>query len=141
ENGRFDTTGEAYYEDVLNFDFFGNQHIVDRQERKSVYAATDFGFDSFNWQTQWLYNNRTTENFGYRQFFPLVGGATTPPIFGTDAYTYANSPDYVSPVESGLAQPIMPFVSATNVEVDYFYGRTRFDGLFRFTDTWAWEAN
>ena len=140
-NPNYANSDQAYYEDVLNFDFYGNQHIVDRQERKSVYAATDFGFDAFNWQTQWLYNNRTTENFGYRQFFPLVGGATTPPIYGTDAYTYANSPDYVSPVPSGLAQPIMPFVSATNVDVDYFYGRTRFDGLFQSTDTWAWEVN
>ena len=143
ENGRYnpDGSGQAFYEDVLNFDFLGKEHIVDRQERKSIYAATDFGFDNFNWQTQWLYNNRTTEHFSYRQFFPLVGGATTPGIFGTDAYTYANSPDYVSPVDSGLAQPIMPFPSATNVEVDYFYGRTKFDGLFKSTDTWAWEAN
>lgn len=119
ENGRYDTNGEAYYEDVLNFDFLGNEHVVDRQERKSVYAATDFGFDSFNWQTQWLYNNRTTENFGYRQFFPAV----------------------VSPDGTMLVQPIMPFVSATNVDVDYFYGRTRLDGLFKATDTWAWEVN
>lgn len=141
QNGNYLDGGQAYYEDVLNYDFLDNEHIVDRQERKSIYAATDFGFDSFNWQTQWLYNNRTTKNFSYRQFFPLVGGATTPPIYGTNAYTYANSPNYVSPVDSGLAQTVMPFPSATNVEVDYFYGSTKFDGLFKSTDSWAWEVN
>ena len=140
-NPNYANSDQAYYEDVLNYDFMGSQHIIDRQERSSVYFATDFGFDKFNWKTQWLYNNRTTDNHRYRQFFPLVGGATTPPIYGTDDYTYANSPDYVSPVESGLAQPIMPFVSDTTVDVDYFYGATQLDGLFSWTDTWAWSVN
>src|SRR5690606_7750905 len=40
-NPNYANSDQAYYEDVLNFDFYGNQHIVDRQERKSVYAATD----------------------------------------------------------------------------------------------------
>lgn len=133
---------QAYYEDVLNYPFFGSTTALAEQKRFSIYGATDFGFDNnVNWKTQWLYNKRKTSSHGYRQFFPLVGGATTPPIFGTTAYTYANSPDYVSPVESGLAQPIMPFTSDNEVEVDYFYAATKLDGLFSSTDTWAWQVN
>ncbi len=141
QNTTYADSDQPFYEDVLNYDFIGKAHIIDRQERSSVYAATDFGFDNFNWHTQWLYNNRKTENFSYRQFFPLVGGATTPPIFGTTAFTYPNSPEYSAPVPSGLAQPIMPFVSATNVDIDYFYGRTKLDGFFNWTDSWAWQVN
>ncbi|MGQ4659107.1 TonB-dependent receptor domain-containing protein [Lysobacter sp. F6437] len=133
---------QAYYEDVLNYPFFGSTNAIAEQKRFSVYGATDFGFDNnINWKTQWLYNKRKTSSHGYRQFFPLVGGATTPPIYGTDIYTYPNSPDYVSPVPSGLAQPIMPFTSDNEVEVDYFYGATKLDGLFSSTDTWAWQVN
>src|SRR5690606_9588284 len=75
-SGRYDTDGAAWYEDQLNFPFMSQENIVDRQETKSVYAATDFGFDAFNWKTQWLFNRRETENRGFRQFFPLIGGAT-----------------------------------------------------------------
>jgi iron complex outermembrane receptor protein len=129
--------GQAYYEDVLNYDFFGSKSLIDRQERLSLYAATDFAFDSVNWKTQFLYNNRNTKTHSYRQFFPLTGGATA--IF--PGYTYANDPTYVTPTESGLAQPIMPFPSDSEIDVDYFYGATKLDGLIGGTETWAWEAN
>lgn len=131
-----DANGQAFYEDVLNYDFYGSTQIVDRQERFSAFGASDFGFDSFNWRTQWLYNKRKTDTHRYRQFFPLTGGATAT----LRGYGYANDPDYVSPVPSGIAQPIMPFPSDQQIEVDYFYGATRFDGLIGGTDTWAWEA-
>lgn len=136
-SGRYDTDGAAWYEDQLNFPFMAQENIVDRQEIKSVYAATDFGFDAFNWKTQWLFNRRETENRGFRQFFPLIGGATAV----IPSYQYANSPEFSAPVESGIAQPVMPFRSDTDVTVDYFYGATKFDGLFNSTDTWAWEIN
>src|SRR5690606_15492339 len=105
------------------FPFMAQENIVDRQEIKSVYAATDFGFDAFNWKTQWLFNRRETENRGFRQFFPLIGGATAV----IPSYQYANSPEFSAPVESGIAQPVMPFRSDTDVTVDYFYGATKFD--------------
>ncbi|MFV7424594.1 TonB-dependent receptor plug domain-containing protein [Stenotrophomonas geniculata] len=110
----------ATYEEPNNFLGYGKSHIVNKQERKSVYFATDFGFDSFNWKTQFLYNNRTTDNFQWRQFFPTVrlpGSATA------------------------TAQPVMPFKSISNTEVDYFYFANKLDGLIKGTDTWAWEVN
>lgn len=128
---------QAYFEDVLNFPFMDSQQIIDRQEKFSAFAATDFALGSVNWKTQFLYNRRETETHRYRQFFPLIGGATAV----IPSYQYPNSPDYVAPVPSGIAQPIMPFSSDQNIEVDYFYVSTKFDGLLGFTDTWAWEAN
>ncbi|MGY1425021.1 TonB-dependent receptor plug domain-containing protein [Lysobacter sp. A289] len=140
-NPNYANSDQAYFEDVLNYDFMGSQQVIDKQERFSIYGATDFGFDKVNWKTQWLYNKRKTTTHSYRQFFPLVGGASSVEPFGTTAYTYANSPDYVSPVLSGLAQPIMPFMSDNEIEVDYFYGATKLDGLFSATDTWGWQVN
>lgn len=110
----------AFYEEPQNFAAWGQSHIINRQERKSAYLATDFGFDSFNWKTQLLYNNRKTENFQWRQFFPVVEAPGT-------------TNDY--------AQPVMPFKSSSSVEVDYFYFANKLDGMFKGTDSWGWEVN
>lgn len=110
---------EASYEDVLNYDFLKNGEVINERERASFYAATDFSFDSFSWKTQWLYNRRETNAHSYRQFFPIV---------------YNESDD-------DYYQPIMPFVDDQKVKVDYFYGATKFDGMFKGTDSWAWEIN
>jgi iron complex outermembrane recepter protein len=127
--------GQAYYEDVLNFDFYGSTQLIDRQERASIFAGSDFSFGDVTWSNQFLYNNRKTNTHRYRQFFPLTGGATA--IF--PVYRYANDPDYVSPVPSGIAQPVMPFPSDQEVEVDYYYFGTGLDGYLG--DNWAWQAN
>ncbi|VXB79344.1 TonB-dependent receptor [Luteimonas sp. 9C] len=134
-NSTYANSDQAFYEDVLNYDFVRGQDVINRQDRKSVYFATDFGFDSVNWKTQFLFNRRETEARSFRQFFPLVGNSPA------NGLVYANDPDYVAAVPSGLAQPIMPFRSDTDVKVDYFYAATKLDGLFNSTDTWAWEAN
>ena len=109
----------AYYQDVLNYKFMDSAEVINRRERASLYAASDFSFDSFNWKTQFLYNNRETKTHDYRQFFPVV-------------YNEADGEYY---------QPIMPFLDEQKVEVDYFYGGTKFEGLFKGTDSWSWEVN
>ena len=111
--------GGAYYEDQLNFDFFGSAQLIDRQERASLYASADFAFGDVNWTAEAVYNQRNTQTHRYRQFFPVVQ----------------------APVPSGYGQVIMPFSSDQDVTVDYLYLRTGLDGLFSFTDTWAWSAN
>lgn len=110
--------GTAYYEDQLNFDFFGNAQLIDRQERMSAYAAANFSLGDVNWNTEFLFNRRQTNTHRYRQFFPVVE----------------------APVPSGYGQVIMPFSSDQEVRVDYGFISTGFDGLFSFTDTWAWQA-
>lgn len=133
-NSTYANGGQAFYEDVLNFDFYGSTQLIDRQERKSLYISGDYLFGDISWTTELLYNNRETETHRYRQFFPLVGGATAPARF-----RYANSPTFAAPVPSGLAQPVMPFPSDQKVEVDYLYVNTGLEGYFG--DTWAWQTD
>lgn len=137
-NGRYDGPGgQAYYEDVLNFDFYKNQYLVNELERFSVYAESRFSFDAFDWHSEVLFNRRTNESHRFRQFFPLTGGATA--IF--PGYGYANSPDFVTPVASGIAQPVIPFRSNNSEEVNYFYVESGLEGDFSSSDTWSWSLD
>src|SRR5690606_29377466 len=72
ENYTYAGGNQASYQDPLNFAAFGNAHIINRQERKSAYVAADFAFGNVNWKGQALFNRRETENFAWRQFFPVV---------------------------------------------------------------------
>ena len=129
-------TGQAFYEDQLNFDFFKESHLINRQERFSVFATSDFSFGDVNWTTEFLYNNRQTDTSGFGQFFPLTGGITAPPSF-----RYTNDSTFRSLVPSGVAQVVMPFPLQQKIDIDYYYVRTGLDGLFPNSDTWAWSAN
>ncbi len=121
QNTTYANSAQASYQEPLNFAGYGDSHIVNRQERKSVYVAADFGFGDVNWKGQALFNRRETENFSWRQFFPIVA----------------------APAGAGFpyAQPVMPFHSKSNVQVDYFYLSNKLDGLFSSTDTWGWQVN
>lgn len=111
--------GTAYYEDQLNFDAWNDVQLIDRQERLNLFGSASFSLGSINWNTEWLFNRRKTNTHRLRQFFPVVE----------------------APVPSGYGQVIMPAASDQEVTVDYGYISTGFDGLFSFTDTWAWQAS
>jgi len=130
-------TGQAYFEDALNFEKFGEQQLIDRQERFSFFATSDFSFGDVNWTTDFLYNRRGTDTHRWRQFFPLTGGTTAV----LSAYRYTDGSSFTTPVPSGIAQPVMPFASDQSVRIDYYYVRTGLDGLVGGTDTWSWSAN
>lgn len=111
--------GTAYYEDVLNFPFYGEAYAISRQTRGTLYGASSFNFGPVDWDTQFLFNRRETHNQGWRQFFPVV----------------------YSPEADDYYEPIMPFPSINDVSVDYFYGRTKFGGEFTSSGNWTWEVN
>ncbi|KAF1015913.1 MAG: Colicin I receptor [Stenotrophomonas maltophilia] len=111
--------GQAFYDEPLNFARWGQGQIINQQERKTLYLATDCGFDSVNWKTQLLFNRRETNTFSWRQFFPYV----------------------LIPGTQTEANPVLPFKSQQDVTVDYFYVASKLDGLFKGTDTWSWEVN
>lgn len=134
-NANYGPNGPAFYEDVLNFDFFGDTYVIDRQERASLFSSANFRIGELNWTAEFLYNNRKTDSHRYRQFFPVVGGATAP----VARFRYPDSPTYVAPVPSGVAQPVIPFPSDQQTEVDYKYVRTGLDGAFG--DTWSWQTD
>ncbi len=129
-------TGQAFYEDQLNFDFFGDQQLIDKQERFSVFVSSNFSFGNVGWTTDFLYNRRGTDTHRYRQFFPLTGGTTAPASF-----RYTDGSSFQSLVPSGVAQPVMPFPSDQKVRIDYYYVRTGLDGLFSNSDSWSWSTN
>lgn len=110
---------QAYYEDVLNFPFFGSAQVINERQRETAYASSNFSFGSVNWDTQWLFNRRETKAHSYRQFFPVV-------------YNETNGKYY---------EPIMPFPSDQKITVDYFYGTNKLSGLFESTNSWSWEIN
>lgn len=119
-NANATATSAAFYEDVLNFDFFGDAHIFSEQQRTSFYAGGDFTFGNVAWEGQFLYNNRETSSERFRQFFPAVSG------------TAAGLPARV--------QPIMPFRSNQEIDVDYYYVASGFSGGFGDT-SWAWRLD
>ncbi|TWG88752.1 iron complex outermembrane receptor protein [Luteimonas sp. J16] len=104
---------------VLQSELWDDVQLIDKQERYNIFASSSFSFGNVNWDTELLLNRRTTDTHRMRQFFPTVEG----------------------PVPSGYATPIMPYPSDQSIEVDYIYVNTGLDGLFSFTDTWAWQAD
>jgi len=124
---------QAYYEDQLNFPFYGSTYAIDEQQRTSLYAATNFNFGSVNWDSQFLYNNRKASHHAYRQFFPVV-----------EADQFADFVDPLKPSNAGKPpywEPIMPFPSDSKAEVDYFYGATKLTGGFGAASSWTWQVN
>ncbi len=113
-NGTYANGGQAFYEDVLNFDFIGNETAINEQERMQVYATADFTFGNVDWDAEFLYSNRKTTRDGWRQFFPLIGGANAAALTGFGPYAYANDPtynpvDFDDPVVLALSQPVYPY--------------------------------
>lgn len=110
---------QPYYEDVLNYPFYGSSDAISARQRETVYAASNFTFGDVNWDTQFLVNRRESKTHSYRQFFPVV----------------------LNPTDGNYYEPIMPFPDNGKETVDYIYGTTKLSGLFSFTDSWSWEVN
>ncbi len=153
ENAGYDQVDQAFYEDVLNFPFYGSATAINRQERMSLYGASEFDLDvagGVTWDTEWLYNNRETEARGWRQFFPLMAGSNAfiPGACGQEGqppcsafgFGYPDNPNFTVPVPSGIAQPVMPYPSNTDVEVDFYYFATGLEGTFG-NSLWTWSMD
>lgn len=112
----------AYYEDVLNYPFTGDEWVIDKNRNASLYGSTGLNFGNVNWDTQLLFNHRETRTQRFRQFFPIVQGPAQ-----------ANG--------DNLYEPIMPYPSNDKVNVDYLYLASKLSGSFASTDSWGWELN
>ncbi|WP_031551037.1 TonB-dependent receptor domain-containing protein [Parvularcula oceani] len=142
-NGRYDDgDGEpAYYEDVINDYRALEEDAINRTERFSLYGVSDFDLDLLGgtkWVVEGLFTRRETQSDGTRQFFPLVGGATSSAVFG--AYGYANDPSYDNPLV--VAQPIMIYPSNSEVTLDYYSLSSDLSGEFGGTgyfSDWGWN--
>lgn len=114
----------AYYEEVTNSPFMGDEWVINKNRNSSLYASTGLTFGTVNWDTQFLFSRRETRTKSFRQFFPLA------------AYGGELKGDL-----SNLYEPIMPYPDQNDVTVDYGYLATKLSGLFESTDTWSWELN
>ena len=112
-------TSPAFYEDILNFDFFGATDVFAAQERTSLFTTADFSFGDINWNSQLLYTNRETQSRRFRQFFPVVDGRSV------------GLPSRV--------QPVMPFRSNQNIDVDFLYLASGLNGGFGADSSWSWR--
>lgn len=117
----------------------GNRMIIPETERLSVFLTADYDFGPAQFFGDFLYNNRTTKQAGFRQFFPFLssanpGSIANPgnPLFGT----YAGTP-------VAFARPITLVPFDVEVDVDYYSGTAGLRGDFGSTgylSTWDWEV-
>ena len=133
-NGRYDDAGgQAYYEDVLAFDFMQSAMALNRLERFNVYATADYSFDflgGVDWDADFLYSNRKSRIEGWRQFFPAVSSS--------DFIPYPGDPDYNPGVP--FSYPVMPYPSNNEVDVDFFYFTTGLQGELPTKNYWTWQV-
>jgi iron complex outermembrane receptor protein len=133
-NGRYDdANGEAFYEDILNFDFALSEMAFNEQERLNIYATFDQSFDFWggvDWDADLLYSNRETTAENWRQFFPFVSSS--------DFIPYPDDPDYNPGLAASL--PVMPYPSNTNVDVSYTYFTTGLSGILPTSNFWSWQV-
>ena len=135
-------SGLSYYEDILDAPFYSSADYYPENENIALFGTADVELGDITWDTELLYNKRTTTVEGFRQFFPRVGSATNPagnnPVYGYIGSDYSNS-------MNSLVQPVMPFATNDKIEVDYYYGSTSFGGGFgqsnEFLSSWAWKLN
>jgi len=140
DNGRYDDPGgEAYYEDQLDFDFTGSEHAINEMERLNIYATFDYTFDFWggvDWDADFLYSSRETKSENWRQFFPVIGSAWAAPY----GWGYPDDPDWNPSIEQPLGQPVMPYPSNSNIDVDYYFFTTGLEGMLPTDSYWSWQV-
>lgn len=144
-NQTYANGGQAYYEDQLNFDFFNDEMAINEQERYQIYATADFSFGNVDWDADLLYSSRETTSEGWRQFFPLIGGANAAALTGFGGYAYQNDPaynpvDFEDPVVLALSQPVYPYPSNSSADVKYLWFSTGLSGVFNTAKYWDWQV-
>ncbi len=130
----------AFYEDVLNDARFLSTDAINSTQRSSLFMTSNFDLDVFGgveWRNELLFTRRETQSDGWRQFFPLIGGASAG-VFIDPSYAYANDPafDLAVGFDNLLFQPITIWPSNEEVTVDYMSFSTQFDG--EFNSNWSW---
>lgn len=133
----------AYYEDVLNDRRFASTDAIERQERASLFVTSNFSLDALggvDWRNELLVSHRKSNAEGWRQFFPLIGGASAAALLDP-YYGYDNDPGYDPAVGPSarimLSQPITLWPSNAEAEVNYWAYSTQLDG--DFSNNWSWS--
>ncbi len=145
-----DGSGLSFYEDITDAPFVYNADYFPEVENLSIFATADVEFAGMSWDTEVLYNKRKTSVEGWRQFFPRVGSNNNPagnPAYGyvaTDANGNPIAYDTYSNSMNSLVQPVMPFPTFDEVEIDYYYASTSLSGGYGnagFLSDWSWKVD
>jgi len=139
---RYDNSPRASDSRVRDAEFLRNAYIVQKLERKSVYAAANFSFGSINWSADVLLNRRESAHHQFRQLFPTFDAALVEDANGNlVSRYYPDTPNFrMDPrAPSDEIRPIYPFLFNSNQRVDYYFVHTGLDGLF--AKTWSWNLD
>ncbi len=132
--------GSLFYEDILDAAFVGNTDYIPKHENISLFATANVALGEISWDTELLYNQRTTSAEGWRQFFPLIGSASNP-AGNNPFYGYINDPSYSNSLNS-LVRPVLPFPTFDEVDIGYLFGSTSFAGDFGSAlSGWGWKVD
>lgn len=135
-NGTYAGGQQAFYEDILATERYGDSYVISDTQRASLYGKLDMTLGgSIDWRTEALYTQRETAVRRFRQFFPVIA----------PDFLYDVSGPFPSPFTTELVQPVTIWPSNDDVTVDYTYVTTGLAGDFGAADgllsSWTWEAN
>ncbi|NRB71781.1 MAG: TonB-dependent receptor, partial [Xanthomonadales bacterium] len=122
--------GQAFYEDQLYFPVANSEMAVNNFKNTKVYATADYSFGNVDWDLDFLYTNRNTIAEGWRQFFPQVG---TPNFYSGDPGQFTDPFGFIS-------LPVMPYISNSDIDVDYYYLSTGLSGVLNTDKFWSWQV-
>lgn len=114
-------TTPAFREQQFAAPFLQERHVIAAANRVSLFSSADFTFGDINWTGQVLYTGRETSSRGFRQFFPVIDGR--------------------SAGFAGLVRPLMPYRSDADINVDYWYVASGFNGGFGSDSSWGWRVD
>ncbi len=137
----YNAEGQPYYEDILDAPFLRSIDFAPEQENISLFGTADVEFGGLVWDTEILYNRRTTKVDGWRQFAPFVGDGNN--IFGSPSVGYASDPTYSSGAGT-IVRPILTFQDYSEFKIDYFNASTSLSGGYGdidFLSDWSWKVD
>ena len=139
------SAGQLFYEDVLDAPFLDERDFFPENENIALFGTANVVLGQLDWDTQMLYNKRTTTVEGFRQFFPYVGSNDInnfgPGAGGAFGLNYLGDPGYVNSA-GGLALPVMPYPTFDEISVEYVLLSSSLGGGFGdFLPDWSWNLS
>ncbi len=129
------------------------QDILPSTERMSAYVTGEYNLGGIaDIYGELLYNNRTTDQTRFRQFFPWSRPGSLPLSFGSNDFVPFNTLPNNCPTTVGgpatgscgtqfnLVRPIALIPFNTSVDIDYWYGVAGARGDL-FGTGWSWDAH
>lgn len=137
--------GTFFFEDTLDAPFLREQDFRPENENISIFMTADTTFGGVDWDSELLFNRRTTTSDSFRQFFPFVGSNSInnfgPGSGGAFGVNYISDPTYENSA-GGLALAVLPYTSNTEVQVDYYSASTSLSGGFGdFLPDFSWKID